>query len=168
VLQVECSTAPMFDPRMSGAHQRRTLRYTPARIRCTPRIERRAGIRCGSPKAAYSVLRQGRLAVRRLRVGAGGRGTVPALGPGRAAHGPGACGATAPTVDFIKRREGAFRELSASRWDVIIIDEAHHLASGGADDDLATLLRGSSKKVQERRHAMSSPHEVDHLEQLRH
>jgi len=30
------------------------------------------------------------------------------------------------SVDFIKRREGAFRELSASRWDVIIIDEAHH------------------------------------------
>jgi superfamily II DNA or RNA helicase len=45
------------------------------------------------------------------------------------------------SVDFIKRREGAFRELSASRWDVIIIDEAHHLASGGNDDDLTDRYR---------------------------
>ncbi len=39
------------------------------------------------------------------------------------------------SMDFIKRREGAFRELSASRWDVIVIDEAHHLASGGNDEE---------------------------------
>ena len=45
------------------------------------------------------------------------------------------------SVDFVKRREGAFRELSASRWDVIIIDEAHHLASGGNDDDLTDRYR---------------------------
>jgi superfamily II DNA or RNA helicase len=45
------------------------------------------------------------------------------------------------SVDFIKRREGAFRELSASRWDVIIIDEAHHLASGGNDDELTDRFR---------------------------
>lgn len=45
------------------------------------------------------------------------------------------------SIDFIKRREGAFRELSASRWDVIIIDEAHHLASGGGDDDLTDRYR---------------------------
>ena len=45
------------------------------------------------------------------------------------------------SVDFVKRREGAFRELSASRWDVIIIDEAHHLASGGNDEDLTDRYR---------------------------
>ena len=44
------------------------------------------------------------------------------------------------SVDFIKRREGAFRELSASRWDVIIIDEAHHLASGN-DDEMTDRFR---------------------------
>jgi hypothetical protein len=94
VLHVECSPAPMFHPRISIAHQPRTLRCTPAGIGCTPRIERRAGIRCGSPQAADSVLRPGRLAI------AGGRRRswrVAALGPGCAAHGPGACGATPPT-----------------------------------------------------------------------
>lgn len=45
------------------------------------------------------------------------------------------------SIDYIKRREGAFRELSASRWDVIIIDEAHHLASGGSDEDLTDRYR---------------------------
>ena len=45
------------------------------------------------------------------------------------------------SVDFVKRREGAFRELSASRWDVIIIDEAHHLTSGGNDEDLTDRYR---------------------------
>ena len=45
------------------------------------------------------------------------------------------------SVDFIKRREGAFRELPASRWDVIIIDEAHHPASGGNDDELTDRFR---------------------------
>ena len=45
------------------------------------------------------------------------------------------------SVDFIKRREGAFRELSASRWDVIIIDEAHHLAAGRNDDDVTDRYR---------------------------
>jgi superfamily II DNA or RNA helicase len=45
------------------------------------------------------------------------------------------------SIDYIKRREGAFRELSASRWDVIIIDEAHHLASGGGDEDLTDRYR---------------------------
>jgi hypothetical protein len=96
VLRGEYPSAPMFHPRMSSAHQPRTLRCTPAGIGCTPRIERPAGIRCGSSPAADSVLRPGRLAVRRLRVGAGDRGAIPELGPGCAAHGPGACGATAP------------------------------------------------------------------------
>jgi len=45
------------------------------------------------------------------------------------------------SVDFIKRREGAFRELSASRWDVIIIDEAHHLAAGRNDDEVTDRYR---------------------------
>src|SRR5438034_365601 len=45
------------------------------------------------------------------------------------------------SVDFIKRREGAFRELSASRWDVIVIDEAHHLASSGNDDEVTDRYR---------------------------
>lgn len=45
------------------------------------------------------------------------------------------------SVDFVKRREGAFRELSASRWDVIIIDEAHHLAAGRNDDDVTDRYR---------------------------
>jgi superfamily II DNA or RNA helicase len=45
------------------------------------------------------------------------------------------------SIDYIKRREGAFRELSASRWDIIIIDEAHHLASGGGDEDLTDRYR---------------------------
>ncbi|HQK95329.1 MAG TPA: helicase-related protein [Armatimonadota bacterium] len=44
-----------------------------------------------------------------------------------------ACGRGIASMDFVKRREGAFQELSASRWDVVIVDEAHHLA-GGADD----------------------------------
>jgi hypothetical protein len=96
VLHVECSPAPMFDPRMPIAHQPRTLRYTPAGIGCTPRFERRAGIRCGPPKAACPVLPPGRLAVRRLRVGAGDRGAVSELGSWCAANGSGACGATPP------------------------------------------------------------------------
>jgi superfamily II DNA or RNA helicase len=45
------------------------------------------------------------------------------------------------SIDYIKRREGAFRELSASRWDVIIIDEAHHLASGGDDENVTDRYR---------------------------
>lgn len=31
--------------------------------------------------------------------------------------------------DFIKRREGAFIELAAAHWDVVVIDEAHHVAA---------------------------------------
>jgi len=31
--------------------------------------------------------------------------------------------------DFIKRKEGAFIELSAAHWDVVVVDEAHHVAA---------------------------------------
>jgi superfamily II DNA or RNA helicase len=45
------------------------------------------------------------------------------------------------SVDFVKRREGAFRELSASRWDVVIVDEAHHLAISHSADDVTDRHR---------------------------
>lgn len=40
------------------------------------------------------------------------------------------------SMDLIKRREGAFRELSSTRWDVVIIDEAHHFAVSGREEDV--------------------------------
>ena len=36
--------------------------------------------------------------------------------------------------DFVKRKEGAFLELSAAHWDVVIIDEAHHVAARTEDE----------------------------------
>lgn len=45
------------------------------------------------------------------------------------------------SVDFIKRREGAFRELSASQWDIVIVDEAHHLSTGHSEDDMTDRHR---------------------------
>ena len=38
------------------------------------------------------------------------------------------------SMDFVKRREGPFRELSSTKWDVVIVDEAHHIASGRGED----------------------------------
>jgi len=38
------------------------------------------------------------------------------------------------SMDFVKRREGPFRELSSTKWDVAVVDEAHHLASGHGED----------------------------------
>jgi SNF2 family DNA or RNA helicase len=45
------------------------------------------------------------------------------------------------TVDFIKRREGAFRDLSSTKWDVIVVDEAHHLSAGRSEDDVTDRHR---------------------------
>jgi len=45
------------------------------------------------------------------------------------------------SMDFIKRREGAFRELSSTKWDVVIVDEAHHLAGGRSEDDVTDRHR---------------------------
>lgn len=45
------------------------------------------------------------------------------------------------SMDFIKRREGPFRELSTTRWDVVIIDEAHHLTGGRGQDDVTDRHR---------------------------
>jgi superfamily II DNA or RNA helicase len=45
------------------------------------------------------------------------------------------------SMDFIKRREGAFRELSSTRWDAAIVDEAHHLATGRSEDDITDRHR---------------------------
>jgi superfamily II DNA or RNA helicase len=45
------------------------------------------------------------------------------------------------SMDFIKRREGPFRELAATRWDVVIVDEAHHLAAGRDEDDVTDRHR---------------------------
>jgi superfamily II DNA or RNA helicase len=45
------------------------------------------------------------------------------------------------SMDLIKRREGAFRELSSTRWDVIIVDEAHHLSGGRNEDDVTDRYR---------------------------
>jgi len=44
-------------------------------------------------------------------------------------------------MDFVKRREGSFRELSSTRWDVVIVDEAHHLSGGRAEDDITDRHR---------------------------
>jgi SNF2 family DNA or RNA helicase len=45
------------------------------------------------------------------------------------------------SMDFIKRREGSFRELSSTKWDVIIVDEAHHLSAGRSEDDITDRYR---------------------------
>jgi len=44
-------------------------------------------------------------------------------------------------MDLIKRREGAFRELSSTKWDVIIVDEAHHLSAGRNEEDITDRHR---------------------------
>jgi superfamily II DNA or RNA helicase len=45
------------------------------------------------------------------------------------------------SMDFIKRREGAFRDLSSTKWDVVILDEAHHLSAGRAEEDITDRHR---------------------------
>src|SRR5208283_1162403 len=45
------------------------------------------------------------------------------------------------SMDFIKRREGAFRDLSSTKWDVIIVDEAHHLSAGRSSEDVTDRHR---------------------------
>lgn len=45
------------------------------------------------------------------------------------------------SVDYIKRRDGEFQSLSASRWDVVIVDEAHHLAANRNEDDITDRHR---------------------------
>jgi len=45
------------------------------------------------------------------------------------------------SMDFVKRREGPFREVAASRWDVVIVDEAHHLAAGRDEEDITDRHR---------------------------
>ncbi len=45
------------------------------------------------------------------------------------------------SMDLIKRREGAFRELSSTKWDVIIVDEAHHLSAGRNEEDITDRHR---------------------------
>lgn len=45
------------------------------------------------------------------------------------------------SVDYIKRRDGEFQSLSASRWDVVIVDEAHHLAANRSEDDVTDRHR---------------------------
>ncbi len=45
------------------------------------------------------------------------------------------------SMDFIKRREGAFGDLSPTKWDVVIVDEAHHLSAGRSSEDLTDRHR---------------------------
>ena len=45
------------------------------------------------------------------------------------------------SVDYIKRRDGEFQSLSASRWDAVIVDEAHHLAANHYTDDVTDRHR---------------------------
>lgn len=45
------------------------------------------------------------------------------------------------SMDFLKRPDGAFRELQGLHWDVIIVDEAHHVAPAGAGESDKQLLR---------------------------
>lgn len=45
------------------------------------------------------------------------------------------------SVDYIKRRDGEFQSLSASRWDVVVVDEAHHLAANRNEDDITDRHR---------------------------
>ncbi|MHB8995891.1 MAG: helicase-related protein [Armatimonadota bacterium] len=44
------------------------------------------------------------------------------------------------SMDLVKRREGAFQDLAATRWDVVIVDEAHHFAASGTDAQEVTDL----------------------------
>lgn len=39
------------------------------------------------------------------------------------------------SMDFLKRPDGAFREVQGLHWDVVIVDEAHHLAPAGEESD---------------------------------
>jgi len=45
------------------------------------------------------------------------------------------------SMDFLKRPEGAFREIQGLHWDVVIVDEAHHLAPSGAAESDKQLTR---------------------------
>jgi len=45
------------------------------------------------------------------------------------------------SMDFLKRPDGAFREIQGLRWDVVIVDEAHHLAPSGAAESDKQLTR---------------------------
>ncbi len=45
------------------------------------------------------------------------------------------------SMDFLKRPDGAFREIQGLHWDVIIVDEAHHLAPSGAAESDKQLTR---------------------------
>ena len=45
------------------------------------------------------------------------------------------------SMDFVKRRDRAFRELAGSRWDVVFVDEAHHFVSSRDAEDLTDRHR---------------------------
>jgi superfamily II DNA or RNA helicase len=45
------------------------------------------------------------------------------------------------SMDFLKRPDGAFREIQGLHWDVIIVDEAHHLAPSGVAESDKQLTR---------------------------
>lgn len=45
------------------------------------------------------------------------------------------------SMDFIKRREGAFRELAATQWDVVVVDEAHHISLSRSTEDVSDRHR---------------------------
>jgi superfamily II DNA or RNA helicase len=53
--------------------------------------------------------------------------------------------ATEPRIiasfDFLKRREGAFREVQNVRFNIIVCDEVHHLADNTSGDDLSDRHR---------------------------
>lgn len=45
------------------------------------------------------------------------------------------------SMDFLKRPDGAFREVQGLHWDVVIVDEAHHLAPAGVSEGDKQLTR---------------------------
>ncbi len=45
------------------------------------------------------------------------------------------------SMDFLKRPDGAFREIQGLHWDVIIVDEAHHLAPAGVGEGDTQLTK---------------------------
>jgi superfamily II DNA or RNA helicase len=45
------------------------------------------------------------------------------------------------SIDYLKRREGAFREAQNVRFDVIVCDEVHHLADNTLGDDVSDRHR---------------------------
>jgi superfamily II DNA or RNA helicase len=53
--------------------------------------------------------------------------------------------ATEPRIlasfDYLKRRDGAFREIQNLRFNVIVCDECHHLADNTLGDDIADRHR---------------------------